>query len=299
MNSFSKMLMQGIQFKLSEKSQETRMIYMFDIERERSLKTQPFFFLNSFEGLGQLNYNNNLYLCGGIEMKKGGTYFLVYDPVKIFSSLSMSINCLFEHKYPTMIGYKNDFIIVVGGQESNMKCEIYGLNKRKWKALPDLPEPRYGCSLLNEEKHEFIYLFGGISNDSYCGSVLRLNMKSLIIWESVIVVDNSSLLQKSQFSIIQVDRSTLYLLGGSKIGEDMTDSIVEFDLASKSAKPSNLKLSRPAKFLISNSVDLNNKNFFIFDTQSFVHNIDLKERKLRDFNYVDNIQEEENNTHEN
>ena len=124
-------------------------------------------------------------------------------------------------------------------------------------------------------------------------------MKSLIIWESVIVVDNSSLLQKSQFSIIQVDRSTLYLLGGSKIGEDMTDSIVEFDLTSKSAKPSNLKLSRPAKFLISNSVDLNNQNFFIFDTQSFVHNIDLKERKLRAFNYVDNIQEEETNTHEN
>lgn len=291
--------MQGIQFKLSEKSQETKMIYIFDIESETSLKTQPFILLNSFDGLGQLNFNNNLYLCGGSDKKKGGTYFLMYDPVKVMNSLTMMINCLFDHKLPSMIGYKNEFIIVAGGLEGNVKCEIYALLKKKWKALPELPESRYGCSLLNEEKLEFIYLFGGISNDNYCGSVLRLNMKSLIVWESVIVKDNSTLLQKSHFSIIKYDRNTLLLLGGSKKGEEYTDSVVEFDLITKSAKSSSLKLSRTAKFFMSNYADLNNQNFFFFDTQSYVHIFNKIELKFKACNYVDNIQDEDTNTYEN
>jgi len=285
--------MQGVQIKLTEKSQETKMIYIYDIESETSLKTQPFILLNSFDGLGQLNFNNFLFFCGGSEKKKGGTYFLQYDPIKSINSLTMMINCLFDHKYPSMIGYKNEFIIVVGGMEGNTRCEIYGVNKKKWKALPELPEPRFGSSLLSEEKQEFIYLFGGISTDNYCVSVLRLNMKSLIVWESVIVKENSYLLQKSHLAIVKYDRSLILLLGGSKKDEEFTDQILEFDLVSKTVKQSNLRLSRPAKFFMSNYADLNNQTFFFFDTSSYVHTFNKIDLKFKANHYVDTIQDED------
>jgi hypothetical protein len=194
-----------------------------------------------------------------------------------------------------MIGYKNEFIIVVGGMEANVKCEIYSVNKKKWKALPELPEPRYGSGLLNDEKLEYIYLFGGQTGDNFCSSVLRLNMKSLIVWESVVVKDNSFLLQKSHFVIIKYDRNLVLLLGGTKRGEDCTDTIVEFDLASKSAKESNLKLSKPGKFTMSNSSDLNSQNFFFFDSQSYVHIFNKIDLKFRAAHYVDSILDEDNN----
>ena len=290
--------MQAVLVKLSEKSKETKMVYIFDIESEIIIKTQPFILLNSFEGLSQLNFNNSLYLCGGNDKKKGGTYFLMYDPVKAINSLTMMINCLFDHKFPSMIGYKNEFIIVVGGLESNVKCEIYGLIKKKWKALPDLPEVRYGCSLLNDEKQDIVYLFGGISSDNYCGSVLKLNMKSLIVWESLVVKDNSSLLQKSHFSILKYDKNTILLLGGSNNDEEFSDSVIEFDLITKSARSSILKLKKHAKFSMSNYADLNNQNFFLFDINSNFHIFNKIESKFRVFNYIDLIQDEDINTYD-
>jgi len=84
--------------------------------------------------------------------------------------------------------------------------------EKKWKPLPDLPEPRADCSLLNEEKLEYIYLIGGVTNDNeFCSSILRLNMKNLLVWESVVVKEGSNLLQRSKFAIMKFERNLILL----------------------------------------------------------------------------------------
>jgi len=286
-NHYSKKIMQGINSKVNEKSKDMLMINIFDIESEVSIKTQPTFILSNFEGLGQLNLNNNLYFCGGNEKKKGGTYFFVYDPLKYISQFSLLLNCSQDHKYPAMISYKNEFILVVGGHDSNLKCEIYSFQKKKWKPLPDLPEARVDCSLLNEEKLEYIYLFGGITNDNeFCSSILRLNIKNQLVWESVVVKEGSNLLQRSSFGIMKLERNILFLLGGTQKNKNETDQIIEFDLFNKSAKESTISLQKPAKFLISNYSDLNNQNFFFVDSNSFIHVFNKFEMK---FKYINNL----------
>ena len=285
--------MQGIQYKISEKFQEIKIINIFDVEKELSVNSHPFLILNTFTGLGQLNFNNFLYFCGGNDKIKGGTYFLMYDSSKIMNSLTHMINCLFDHKYPSMIQFKNEFIIVVGGMEKNLKSEIYSLTKGKWKALPDLPENRYGSSLLNEEKLDYIYLFGGLSDDYYCSSILRLNMKSLISWESVIVNENSYLLQKSHFAVIRSDKNKILLLGGSNKGSELNDSVVEFDMISKNVKLSSIKLLKPSKFNVTNYVESRKTLFYFFDHQSFIHIFNKVTSTFRCTNYKDNFNDDD------
>jgi len=255
----SKLFIQGAQINSPNKSKN--ILEIFDIENEVSLKYQTIFLLNSFEGFGQLNYNDIFYLCGGSEKKVGATYFFMYDPRCNNNNLQSLINCFHDHKYPAMTGYKNEYIVAVGGVDS-CKCELYSKSKNRWRNLPELPENRYGCSLIVDEKLEFLYLFGGINQDIYYGSILRLNLKTLILWDSVIVKENYNLLQKSHFAIFKSDRNSFLLVGGSKRGNEYTDDIIEFDLTSKAAKQSKLRLNKPSKFILNNHMEMENQFYF-------------------------------------
>jgi len=290
----TKKIMQGTQYKFSEKSQGVKIINIYDVETECSVNTQPCFLLSSFEGFGQLNFHNHLYFCGGSEKTKGGTYFLMYDPMKVTSNLTHLINCLYDHKYPSMSSCKNEFILVVGGMERNLKCEIYSITKRKWKALPDLPEPRYGCGLFPDEKTDQIYLFGGMCDSRYCSSLLKLNMKSLVIWESVIVKENSNLLQRSHFATMKFDGNRVLIFGGSTERSEYDDSVIQFDLQGKTAELADIKLVKPSKFLVSNFVELGNQLFYFFDSDLYIHMMNKETLTFRcsDFRESNNDNEE-------
>jgi len=195
----------------------------------------------------------------------------MYEPLKMLSTLNHLINCLYDHKYPSMTHFRNEFIVVVGGMERNLKSEIYSKTKRKWKTLPDLPEPRYGAGLMGDEKSNYLYLFGGLCDQNFCSSILKLNMKSLVIWESVIVKENSHLLQRSHFALMKLDNFRILILGGSKKDNEYCDSVVEFDLLTKGAYTTEVKLLKPGKFSVSNYVELGNQLYYFFDTQNFIH----------------------------
>jgi len=287
----SKLFVQGAQINYHNKSKN--ILEIFDIENEVSLKYQTIFLLNSFEGFGQLNYNNKFYLCGGSEKRVGATYFFMFDPSCNNNNLQSLINCFHDHKYPAMIGYKNEYIVAVGGIDS-CKCELYSISKNRWRNLPEIPENRYGCSLIADEKLEFLYLFGGINQDIYYGSILRLNLKTLILWDSVIVKENYNLLQKSHFAIFKSDRNSFLLVGGSKRGNEYTDEIIEFDLTSKVAKQSKLSLNKPSKFILNNHMEMENQ-FYFFDSESYIHIFNKSSNTFKINNYIDNLPTELDN----
>ena len=69
----------------------------------------------------------------------------------------------------------------------------------KWCSLPQLPNERYKCSLCLDTKGDFVYLFGGISQDNVNEKddesnaeikILRMNLDRLLIWENLIVKNN-------------------------------------------------------------------------------------------------------------
>jgi hypothetical protein len=286
-NINSKKIMQGVEYRYSEKSAGIKMIYIYDVESQSSLNTQPCFLLESFEGFSQINFNNNLYFCGGNEKTKGGTYFLMYDPSKLLSSMSHLINCLFDHKYPSMSVFKNEFIIIVGGMGKNVKSEIYSISKRKWKALPDLPEGRYGGGLLSDDKLDNIYLFGGMCGDTYCTSVLRLYMKNLIIWESLNVKENSHLLKRSHFALFKLNKHKVLILGGNS-GDELSDSVVEFDLLTKTPFTRHIKLKKPSNFKLNHYVEMHRKLYYFFDSNSYIHEYNKESDSFRISDYKEN-----------
>ena len=280
----SNIIMQATQFKLSGKSNIIRMINIYDIENDIGFFSQPCTLLNSFEGLGQLNYKNDLYLCGGNEKIKGGTYFMLYEPKKKLTTLTQLINCLFDHKYPSMTQFMSDYIVVIGGMENNIKCEIYSIFKKKWKELPDLPEGRYGACIYNDQIFNNIYVFGGKCGDSFCCSILKINIMTSVIWETIIVRQNSHLLQISHFALLKVDDNRILFLGGSINGNDLSDSVIEFNLISKIASTSKMKLNKPSKFFISNNVQFRNHLFYFYDNKSLIHIFD---KSINGFKKID------------
>ena len=99
---------------------------------------------------------------------------------------------------------------------NNKKGEIYSISKRKRKGLPDLPEGRSGAGVLSDDKLDYLFVFGGVLGDKYCSTVLRLNMKNLVIWESFSINEKANLLEIRHFSLLKCDKNRVLIIGGSK-----------------------------------------------------------------------------------
>jgi len=267
-------------------------ISIYDIEYEKGMDIEPNFrIFQIFDGLSQLIFNNSLYFCGaGMDDTNSGSYFFRFDPSKMTNNnTTILINSINHHYYPTLLGYKSDFVIIIGGLNSKF-CEIYNTKTNKWKNLPELPEERYRCSTVFDDITDFIYTFGGLNNETKknCTTILRLNMKTLLIWETLIVKHNASLLSRNSSGIIKFDKSnTIYILGGKDNDELPTDSIVEFDINTKIANTHRKKLESKCVFLQQNGSDLNKADFFLFDENYFIHKISKNDFKITLIDYKD------------
>ena len=112
--------------------------------------------------------------------------------------------------------WKNEIVIIVGGKEQ-IECEGYLITQTKWIDLPPLPEDRYKCSLLQDEKNNLIYLFGGLSSitKNNMKNILRLNMELFDKWDMILIKENEGLLSRNSSIAFMFDNSNIiYICGG-------------------------------------------------------------------------------------
>jgi hypothetical protein len=278
---------------------QTNKINVFDIEYEKGVELETYFrcFVKC-DGLSQLNFNNHLYFCGAsFEDNTNGSYLLRYDSSKITNNLNYLINSINHHYFPTMLGYKNEQIVVIGGMNSK-NSEVYNLKTNKWKSLPELPEEREKCCAIADDSTDFIYVFGGYNSEfkKNCTTVLRLNMKSLLIWETLVVKGNSSLLARNSCAVIKFDKvNCFYILGGKDNKNELTDTIIEFDINKKVAELINKQLEIKTTFNQSSGNDLNKSEFFLFDEGFNIHKISRNDFKIGFYDSNEIFENEDNN----
>jgi hypothetical protein len=277
-------------------------ICLYDIEYKQSFDIDVNFFLfKDFEGISQLNFNNCLYLCGSPRNSKiSGSYLLKYDPKKLTNPTQVLINSIYSHYLPIMISIKNEYIMVIGG-EDNLKCEWYNINNNKWKNLANLPEERFKGNAIYDDDSDSIYLFGGYdsnicstnldTNKLNKNSILRLAIASSASgdWEYIIINNNSRYLERNSFSLIKSDKNTLLIIGGIGNQNEKLDSIVEYNVNISSTNLSRSKLVRPSSFIQSGGCDFNSKMFYIFDDEFHIHIINNNNFNIDTINYIGDI----------
>ena len=262
-------------------------VYVFDIEDESGLTIDANFrIIKDLEGFSQLNFNNCLYICGSdMNNSTAGAHLLKFDPNLDGNKTTLLINSTYNHYYPTLIGYKGDLIIAIAGFKTK-STEIYNTRINRWRNLPELPEERYRCTVLNDESLDFIYIFGGLNTETgkNCSSILRLNMKTNLVWETLIVKHNSNLLMRNSSAIVKFERTNVvYLLGGRDNEENATDEILEYDFQTKIVSVSMRKLDIPACFFQTTGSDLNKADFFLFDDKCNIHKLSRNDFKINFF----------------
>lgn len=286
-NMFSKKL-----FYLAEipKSKIAR-LKIFDIEEEQAFEEMLMLpIMHSLEHISQINYLGSLYLCGvnSIVGSNSGS-FLLKITMNVTSPISsILVNSIYPHSCPSMVGWKNEYLFVIGGR-GQIQCEYYNLKQPNWHKFPSLPEERFKCSLLLDEFNNSLYLFGGycsISNKNV-KTILKLNILQGSNWEMIIISDQEGSLSRNCSICFQFDSSSpIYILGGKDDDGKPTDYILEYNpREKKSVNVIKQKLMKPSVFDEQNGVDLNKTQFDYIDIDGFITKICKTDFKISILNY--------------
>ena len=277
---FSKKLMK-IYIKKEEKKILQNIVF-YDIETMKIEKNLISNLVTSAKGFGELLYMDCLFLCGGNESFIGSTYFLKYSFLK---GLCPLVNCIYSHKYPTLVGI-NMNIYCIGGLEENVNCERYLLLENRWESICSLPESRSGCSPFYDEVNNYLYLFGGYNyvKSTIIDSIIRIkitNKSSGNPWEVFSLNSlNGSLLKKTMMGVITLKNSCFLLLGGfsyneASFSENETGSVIKVDLQKRTLTEEKYRLKTPSSFNSKSSIQFNNESYsFLIDDKYNIHKFD-------------------------
>jgi hypothetical protein len=202
-----------------------------------------------------------------------------------YSTPFILVNSIYSHYYPSLIGYKEN-LVVIGGKE-NIYCEIYIEKNSKWKEISKLPTERYKCNLLSDEKNNFIYLFGGYSKilKKNCNNILKLNMNNFV-WETILINNNEYFLERNSSLLFNIN-DKIFICGGYDNNNEKTEYIIEFNTTKKKVKKFYEKLKKISAF------DLHficEKEFSIgADSDGFIHIISKNNFRLKLINFQDNF----------
>ena len=194
--------------------------------------------------MSQIYQDNILYLFGSqlsptqTTEEFSSSFLYSIDILQTPLKMIIEVNSRYSHYYPTLALLRNEFLIAIGGYATK-HCESYSISNKKWKELPDLIEERYGASALCDNKYNFIYVFGGLNNETgKCGlTVFKLNMNVGIKWDTLVVMSNAECLAKMNSVIIKTDDRQVYILGGANCEGEQSNEIVCIDFKNKVITP--------------------------------------------------------------
>ncbi len=271
------------------KNKENKFEFLtFDIIEEKIyINKIKFHIITSLKGLSQLNQENSIFLCGGLNEKPYSGSFLIRINYNIImeNSIKFLINSQYVHEYPSMLYIGDNLIIIIGGK-NQIKCECFDYEYNKWSNLPDLPEERYLCSLCLDNAKKYVYLFGGFNNNLKCniGNILRMDIYEQLYWEKILIKDNDSkcYLMKNSCGTFAFNNDILILGGENNFG-NLTNDIIKYDIKNNLVLKIAFSLQKNGKFTNQSGVNVNDLYFVFFDDDDYIHKI-----YSDDINYLDN-----------
>lgn len=256
--------------------------YLYDIEEGYTFSDYlNLRVLSSLNGISQLNYGSILYLCGNNSKEDQSTSGSILVKAS-FNSYVPSVNILISsinsHINPTLIGYKDDIILVIGGKRQTY-CECYFIKANKWKTLARIPNEKYHSIAMIDRIEENVYLFGGYNSEShvYDSTILRLNLVQKSIWDEIKIKDGLYLLERCSSAVLKGGNSNkIYIVGGKDKNGNNKDDVVEYDTFCNLIKKSDIKLKEANKFNNPNGMNFNFQLFAFFDKKGNIHTINMK-----------------------
>jgi len=191
---------------------KTKNLFYFDIKTKRIEEKKVNFENLSIdvfqESQATLNYRNNFFLSGGVNLK----IFYKYD--QIFNKFIKLKEMITSHSSHGMIGIDN-YIFVVSGNLSK-KVEKYDFVKNSWENLKELNDIRIWPSCFGFN-NKYIFVFGGLK--SY------LDKKSLDIekmditsnenkWEKIKINYKNDINLPKNFGFINLRENQFLIIGG-------------------------------------------------------------------------------------
>ena len=284
----------------TDKNNENFLLQIFDIEEETLFFYSLNLKLKSLEGMSQIFYENTLILCGSNtynENSKNSNSFsssFMYS-LDIFSKplkLKFQVNSCFSHYYPLLSILRNEFVLVISGKGS-VKCEYYSLTNKRWKDLPDLPESRYGGSIICDNTLNVAYIFGGVNekNNKNSLSVFKLNINKCIKWDTIIIMDNCDLLAKKFSGVIKKDNENILILGGKNNENNETDDVININIKKRVIKVENSGKKLDNKIRFKNlriGLENNKGKYYIFNDERSDVVIRIDDKYINEINIGQN-----------
>lgn len=273
------------------------MLLSYDVEEELFVEFYiKFPIIKSIEGMSELTIDKKVYLCGISPKQKDQGSFLFQIDINNRNSenelqinAEVLINSQYTHIYPSLIHDENGKILCVGGKKQTY-CELYNLNMNKWFTLPQLEEERYKCTLCLDAKENYVYLFGGINTDINKDNkeneddekvkILRMNLQRLLIWENLIVKNNSRNITINRISAgaftFKFDEDFIFIVGGEDFEENCLDNVLRFSIKNLKFESTGIKLKikNKAIFTNKNGVSINEQAYCLIDDFNNIHLIE-------------------------
>ena len=189
-----------------------------------------------------INYKNRLFILGGEFKSKKSKIFIEYNSHKnTFKRLPDSKHA---HKGHSLIVHDNCIYCIGGGQD---ECEKFDFNENTWSVLPKMAFAQENPVLYIY--NDILYSFFGINeNGKYIDNIQKLNLKSAKAkWTNVNYNRNGCNLKMYGCGIIKMDENRIYFLGG-KLENEVSKSMIEFDLSSMKANKNENTLGQNAYF---------------------------------------------------
>ena len=213
-----------------------------------------------------------LFISGGTIKSKEGTeildsfYALRREGPKIFEKIILpnmleqkANHCLFE------IPYINS-ICALGGQNS-ADVEIFDLEEKNWKNLPDLNSPREGasCCVINDT---FVYCFFGYDkeNSSYLTSIEKYDLVYKGEWQLLEPYGNKTFMKKKFSGCVKYRKNfeeNIIIVGGINVlKSESKDCLIYNERDNTITKSSDMALPYNSSFNSCSFVQLPNGIFY-------------------------------------
>ena len=191
---------------------KTKNLFYFDIKTRRIEEKKVNFENLSIETFQEsqatLNYRNNFFLSGGVNLK----LFYKYD--QIFNKFIKLKEMITSHSSHGMIGIDN-FIFVISGNLSK-KVEKYDFGKNSWENLNELSDIRIWPSCFGFN-NKYIFVFGGLKSypDKKSLDIERLDISSKENnWEKIKINYKNDIVLPNNIGFINLKENQFLIIGG-------------------------------------------------------------------------------------
>lgn len=239
-----------------------------------------------------IQIGNTLFFTGGYIGNQIATSAFI---LSINQSNKIEIESLLNMYYPrdrhSLVYIHDKQSVLACGGPMQKTAEIFDLNIRRWKKIPNMNEARFNSSSIYYNSR-YVYLIGGLNINKIClNSIEVLDTNAIDLGFSLIDISNYSINLKTLMGVIQYSKGKFLIFGGSK-DQDKTDTSFELELSPDSGKiisftNSLIKPTEEAMIRSNQLLRVNNEELAAYNSKLEVLSFNFNSKK---FSYVAKIE---------